>query len=59
MNKPKGYLTAKDLKEIKEFIEKHDPDITVEWTFDSDLDNKTYAYNPEWVAEQFKKKEKK
>lgn len=34
MTKPKGYLTAKDLQEIKEFIEKHDPDITVEWTFE-------------------------
>ena len=30
----KGYLTAKDLQEIKEMIQKDDPDVTIEWVFE-------------------------
>lgn len=31
--KPKGYLTAKDLEQIKEFMER-DGDIKIEWKFE-------------------------
>lgn len=37
MTKP---LTSKDLKEIKEFIEKQDPDVTIEWVFEKKKDKK-------------------